>query len=465
MAMADEKGSILVIDDDEIIRKSCERILSSEGYTLELSGNPTEGLNRLRKKAFDLVLTDLTMPGMSGLEVLKDIREAWPDTEVIVVSGFGTAKMAVEALRYGAYDFIEKPFTPEQLTNLVSRCIERKRLFDENLRLKQEVHSLFSVENVIGASPAMQRVLQLVLAVAPTDTTVLISGESGTGKELLARAIHLSSPFRDEPFVVVDCIATPDDLLGAELFGQAKGSPGTAHEPRAGLMELAGKGTLLFDEIGSLSAAMQARLLRVLQQREFRAAGGKNVIRMDARVIAVTNRDLSRMATEGAFREDLFYLLNVFPIHLPPLRERREDIPALTEHFLRRYSNGSGMKSSPVSPGALKRLILYDWPGNVRELENVVHRAVILSKGKTVRPEHILITGKQGADVPRTSKELKAMKKELRVRSVTDLERAFVIAALERAQWNATKAAKDVGMQRTNFQALLRRHGIRREPR
>jgi len=462
LATTDDKGSILVIDDDEIIRKSCERILSFEGYTLELSGNATEGLNRLRKKTFDLVLTDLTMPGMSGLEVLKDIREAWPDTEVIVVSGLGTAKMAVEALRYGAYDFIEKPFTPEQLRNLVSRCIERKRLLDENLRLKQEVHSLFSVENVIGASPAMQRVLQLVLAVAPTAATVLISGENGTGKELLARAIHLSSPHRDEPFVVVDCVATPSDLLAAELFGQAKGSPGAAHEPRTGLIELAGKGTLLFDEIGSLSPAMQAALLRVLQQKAFRPVGGKNVIDMDARVIAVTNRDISRMVKEGAFRDDLFYLLNIFPIPLPPLRERREDIPALTEHFLRRYAEG---KAAPVSPGALKRLMLHDWPGNVQELENVVHRAVILSKGKSVRPEHILITGSRGTDVPKTSKELKAMKKELRERSVTDLERAFVIAALERAQWNVTKASKEVGMQRTNFQALLRRHGIRREIR
>lgn len=457
-----DRGKILVIDDDEIIRRSCEKILLPEGYTVVSAGSGAEGLETLRSEPCDLVLTDLKMPDMDGIEVLRSVKENWPDTEVIVITGFGTVRTAVEALQYGAYDYVEKPFTPEQLTNVISRCLERRNLLVENRRLRQEVHALYRMENIIGTSSAMQKMFQLISTVAPTGTTVLVTGESGTGKELIARAIHHNSPRREWPFLVVDCGTIPDNLMEAELFGYMKGSFTGATETRKGLLDIAHKGTLFLDEIGDLGIAMQAKLLRLLQEREFRPVGGRSSVKVDVRIIAATNRDLSAMVKEGTFREDLFYRLNVFPIHLPPLRERKEDIPALADHFLRKYAGESGKDVSSISADAMKRLILHDWPGNVRELENVIHRAVILCKGRSIRPEHILITGAQGTRIPETSDELKEMKKELRVRSVEDLERAFLIYALDRNGWNVTKAARQVGMQRTNFQALLKKHRIKR---
>jgi transcriptional regulator with GAF, ATPase, and Fis domain len=293
-------------------------------------------------------------------------------------------------------------------------------------------------------------------------TTILITGESGTGKELISRAIHHNSPRRNEPFLVVDCGTIPDALMEAELFGYMKGSFTGAMETRRGLLELAHRGTILFDEIGNLGIPMQAKLLRVLQEKEFRPLGGRTMSKVDVRILAATNRDLSAMVREGTFREDLFYRLNVFPINLPPLRERKEDIPALADHFIRKFGREAEKEVSSISAEAMKRLILHDWPGNVRELENIIHRAVILCKGKALRPEHILITGRKEPEIPKTSVELKQMKKKLRVKSVEDLERAFVVNALDRSKWNITRAAQEVGMQRTNFQALLKRYGIKR---
>lgn len=457
-----DKGKVLVIDDEEIIRKSCEKILLSEGYAVELSESGKKGLKTLRKEPFDLVLTDLKMPDMDGIEVLKNVKENWPDTEVIVITGYGTVSTALEALRHGAYDYIEKPFTPDQLLNVVNRSLERKHLIIENLRLRHEVHALYSMENIIGISRAMQKVFHLIATVAPAGTTVIITGESGTGKELIARAIHYNSPRRDEPFIVVDCGTIPDNLMESELFGHTKGSFTGAIETQQGLLELAGKGTVFFDEIGNLSLPLQAKILRLLQEKEFRPVGGRSLIKVDVRIIAATNRDLSDMVKEGTVREDLFYRLNVFPIKLPPLRERREDIPALANHFLQKYNKESGKGVSYISVEAMKRLILYEWPGNVRELENVVHRAVILCRGKTLRPEHIILTDRNEEYVPKTSEELKEMKKELRAKSVEDIEKAFLIDALTRNNWNITKAADDVKMQRTNFQALVKRYKITR---
>ncbi|HET6515923.1 MAG TPA: sigma-54 dependent transcriptional regulator [Thermodesulfovibrionales bacterium] len=460
--MISAKEKIIIIDDDEIVRKSCGKILAPEGYALEFSANSTEGLNRLRKEHFDLVLTDLRLPHMDGMEVLRMIKENWPGTEVIVITGFGSVKTAVEALRYGAYDYIEKPFAPEQLLHAVTRCLERKHLLVENLRLRQEMHALYRMENITGTSAAMQKVFHLIATVAPAMTTVLITGESGTGKELIARALHHNSPRRNEPFLVVDCGTIPDALMEAELFGYMKGSFTGAMETRRGLLELAHRGTILFDEIGNLGIPMQAKLLRVLQEKEFRPLGGRTMSKVDVRILAATNRDLSAMVREGTFREDLFYRLNVFPINLPPLRERKEDIPALADHFIRKFGRETEKEVSSISAEAMKRLILHDWPGNVRELENIIHRAVILCKGKALRPEHILITGRKEPEIPKTSVELKQMKKKLRVKSVEDLERAFVVNALDRSKWNITRAAQEVGMQRTNFQALLKRYGIKR---
>ncbi len=457
-----ERNRILIIDDDEIVRKSCEKVLSPEGYITVTAGSGREGLKLLSKKPFDLVLTDLRMPDMDGIEVLKRVKEGWPDIEVIIITGYGTVKSAIEAIRYGAYDYVEKPFSPEELLNVVRRSLERRNLILENTRLRQEVQALYRVENIVGTSKAIQRVFNLIATVAPTEGTVLITGESGTGKELVARAIHYNSPRREGPFVVVDCGTIPDNLMEAELFGYIKGAFTGATETQKGLIEVARKGTLFFDEIGNLNLSLQAKLLRLIQEKEFRPVGGRELVRADIRIIAATNKDLLLLVKEGNFREDLFYRLNVFPIHIPPLRERKEDISALTDHFLRKYSRESGKSISYISAEAMKELFLYDWPGNIRELENVIHRAVLLCRGDTLRPEDIIISRTEDIKIPKNLRELKEIKKKLKARSIESIERSFVLDALSRNDWNISRAAQEVGMQRTNFHSLMRKYGIRR---
>ncbi len=457
-----ERNRILIIDDDEIVRKSCEKVLSPEGYITVTAGSGREGLKLLSKKPFDLVLTDLRMPDMDGIEVLKRVKEGWPDIEVIIITGYGTVKSAIEAIRYGAYDYVEKPFSPEELLNVVRRSLERRNLILENTRLRQEVQALYRVENIVGTSKAIQRVFNLIATVAPTEGTVLITGESGTGKELVARAIHYNSPRREGPFVVVDCGTIPENLMEAELFGYIKGAFTGATETQKGLIEVARKGTLFFDEIGNLNLSLQAKLLRLIQEKEFRPVGGRELVRADIRIIAATNKDLLLLVKEGNFREDLFYRLNVFPIHIPPLRERKEDISALTDHFLRKYSRESGKSISYISAEAMKELFLYDWPGNIRELENVIHRAVLLCRGDTLRPEDIIISRTEDIKIPKNLRELKEIKKKLKARSIESIERSFVLDALSRNDWNISRAAQEVGMQRTNFHSLMRKYGIRR---
>jgi transcriptional regulator with GAF, ATPase, and Fis domain len=307
----------------------------------------------------------------------------------------------------------------------------------------------------------MQRVFELIATVAPTGSTVLLTGESGTGKELVARAIHYNSPRRDGPFVAVDCGTIAESLMESELFGHTKGAFTGAVTTEKGLLALADGGTVFFDEIVELSPSTQAKLLRVIQEKEFRPVGGRAPVKVDTRVIAATNKNLERMVREGGFREDLFYRLNVFPIHIPPLRERKEDIPALTYHFMKKYSEETGKTVTHITLEAMKRLTAHDWPGNVRELENAIHRAVILAKGKTIRPEELTLPEEAGEeDIPATSVELKEKKKRLREKSVEDTEKAFVLNALRRNDWNVTRAAEEVGMQRPNFQALVKKYHL-----
>lgn len=457
-----EKGRVLIIDDDEIVRKSCEKVLSPEGYITASAQSGREGLKLLSNKPFDLVLTDLRMSDMNGIDVLKKVKEMGPDIEVIIITGYGTIKSAIEAIRYGAYDYVEKPFSPEELLNVVRRSLERRNLILENTRLKQEVQSLYRVENIVGNSKAIQRVFNLIATVAPTESTVLITGESGTGKELVARAIHFNSPRREGPFIVVDCGTIPDNLMEAELFGYTKGSFTGATETQRGLIETAKRGSLFFDEIGNLNLNLQAKLLRLIQEREFRMVGGRELIKADIRIIAATNKDLLSLVKEGTFREDLFYRLNVFPIYMPPLRERKEDIPALSNHFLKKYNKESGKNVTNISAEAMKKLFLYDWPGNVRELENVIHRALILSREDMLSPEDIIISGIEDIKIPKTLRELKETKKRLKARSIEGIERSFILDALSRNNWNISRAAEEVGMQRTNFHSLMRKYGIRK---
>lgn len=461
--MTADRASILVVDDEEIVRTSCRRILSREDYLLETAGNGEEALGKLGAGHFDLVLTDLSMPDLNGLALLKKIKEYDPAIEVIIVTGYGSVSTAVEALKFGAYDYIEKPFTPEALLNAVGRCLEKKRLILENLRLKQEISSLYSLENIIGTSREMQKVFRMVATVAPTAGTVLITGESGTGKEIIARAIHYNSARRDRPFVVVDCGTIPESLVESELFGHIKGSFTGAVSTETGLLETAGGGSIFLDEISNLPLPVQAKLLRVLQEKEFRPVGGRNTVPLDLRVITATNRELPAMVKEGTFREDLYYRLNVFPINLPPLRERKDDIPALAYHFLNKYGSELERDLPHISADAMKYLISHDWPGNVRELENVIHRAVIVCGGKVLKPEHIIIPQANAADIPQNLEDLKRQKKALRDKSVEEVEKGFLIAALNRNDWNITRASQDVNMQRTNFHALMKKYRISKD--
>ncbi len=455
------KGRILIIDDEEIVRSSCRKILEPEGYEIETAGSGTEGLDHLAGGPFDLVITDMKMPDMDGVDVLIKIKERWPSTEVIIMTGYGTVKTAVKAMKVGVFDYIEKPFSPDDLLSLAAKALERKGLAGGDMPAREVIPSHYELGNIVGESPAMQRIFQLIARVAATGSTVLITGESGTGKELVAKAIHYNSSRKDRPFVTVDCVTIPETLIESELFGHAKGAFTGAAEKKKGLLEAANSGTIFFDEIGNIGAATQAKLLRVLQEREFRPLGEKHPVRVDVRFIAATNRDLKTMTRDGTFREDLFYRLNIFPIHVPPLRERREDIPQLAYHFLQKYDRELKRNVGHISAEAMKLLIVHDWPGNARQLENIIQRAIIMCQGKTLRPEHLSsLEIAARPDVPKTVEELKERKKDLRLKSVEDIEMSFIIEALKRNHWNISRAAGDVGMQRTNFHALMKKYHI-----
>lgn len=456
---------VLIVDDEEIVVRSCLRILEGGDYELEGVNSGAEALRKIEERHYDLIILDIMMPQMDGLEVLQRVKETHPDIDVIMITGLSQIETAVKAMKLGAFDYLPKPFDPEELTLVVKRARERRQLMQENLNLKQELSSKYRFQNIIGASPPMQQVYRLVAQCAPTNSAVLITGESGTGKELIARAIHYNSLRKDKPFIAVDCNSLTETLLESELFGHIKGSFTGAAGNKRGMFEVAEGGTLFLDEIGNISPSTQAKLLRVLQEREFRAVGDTRVQTANIRLLTATNKDLKAMVAEGSFRDDFYYRINVFPIRMPALRERRDDIPALAFHFLNVFRQELGKDVSDFSEDALSALVNYDWPGNVRELENTVHRAVILAADKVIRQAHLAnIAGvpmQHAVDVPRTGDELKQLKKAARERSVEDIEKLFVIEALKRNDWNVTRSAEQTGMQRANFQALMKKHDVR----
>jgi DNA-binding NtrC family response regulator len=456
---------ILVVDDEEIVVRSCLRALGESDYQAEAVQSGAEALSKIEDNRYDVLVLDIMMPKMDGIEVLRRVKETHPDIEVIMITGLSQIETAVRAMKLGAFDYLSKPFDPDELKLAVERALERRRLLQENLTLKSEVSSRYRLENIIGASPRMQNVYRLIAKCAPTNSTVLLTGENGTGKELVARAIHYNSLRKDGPFVPVDCNALSENLLESELFGHVKGSFTGAVASKRGLFEAARGGTLFLDEIGNISLATQAKLLRVIQEREFRAVGDTRSQEADVRIIAATNKDLVAMVKAETFREDLYYRINIFPIHVPPLRERREDIPALAHHFLGIFSRELGRKAAGFSEGAMNLLVNHAWPGNVRELENAVQRALILAGDGVIRRAHIASVAdappRLAQDVPRTSGELKQAKKAAREKSVEAIEREFVLEALRRNAWNVTRSAEETGMQRANFQALMKKHDIR----
>ncbi len=456
---------ILIVDDEEIIIRSCLRILEGDEYIVESSSDGWDALRRIEESQYDVIVLDIMMPKIDGLQVLQQAKERHPDVDVIMVTGLSQVQTAVKAMKLGAFDYLSKPFDPDQLKHVVDRAIERRRLLAENRDLKSEINARYRFENIIGGSPSMQAVFRLIEKCAPTNTTVLITGESGTGKEMIARAIHYNSLRKDAPFVTVDCNTLSENLLESELFGHVKGAFTGAVANKRGMFDVANNGTLFLDEFGNIPLSTQAKLLRVIQEHEFRAVGSTAVLKTNVRLLAATNKDLKAMVAAGTFREDLYYRVNVFPIHAPPLRERRDDIPALAFHFLKRHCEELGKPVAEISEGAMSLIVNHDWPGNVRELENTIQRAVILATDNVIRQANLAnlidAAARPDLDVPRTGEDLKRVKKEAREKSVEEIEKLFVLETLRRNDSNVTRSAAETGMQRANFQALMKKYNIK----
>lgn len=429
------QGRILVVDDDPLMLDFLKEALSRQGYNVDTAEGGEEALRKVEEKGYDLVITDVRMPGVDGMTVLESVKRNFAETEVVVITAYGTIRNAVEAMKMGAYDYLTKPFSVDEVEVVVQRALERKRLISENIRLKRELEKVQGLRALIGQSPGMRKVLEMIEMVAPTKATVLIQGESGTGKELVADAIHRLSPRRDGPFVKVNCAAIPESLVESELFGHEKGAFTHAVKRSRGRFEIADGGTLLLDEIGEITLAVQAKLLRVLQDGTFQRVGGEGTIKVDVRVIATTNRDLWRAVQDGKFREDLYYRLHVVPIYIPPLRERKEDIPLLIQHFLKMYGKREGKEGLTVSEKAMEVLMDYDWPGNIRELENAVERAVILAKGKVLKPEHFLI-----------GNMLREKEPDWGPLTLAEMERRLILKTLREEGGNRTRTAQRLGI-------------------
>jgi len=456
---------ILIVDDEEILIRSCKRILSDPSYVVDTLMDGWEAMRRVEEVDYDIVILDIMMPKVDGLEVLQHIKERHPDVDVIMMTGLSQVQTAVKAMKLGAFDYLSKPFDPEELQNVVDRALERRRLLQENQDVHGEVSSKYHFENIVGTSAAMQAVFGLIAKAAPTNSTVLITGESGTGKEVIARAIHYNSLRKDQPFVIVDCNTLSENLLESELFGHTKGSFTGAVANKRGMFDVANNGTLFLDEFGNIPLTTQAKLLRVIQEREFRPVGSTVSQKTNVRLVTATNKDLKAMVAEGTFREDLYYRINVFPIHAPPLRERRDDIPALAFHFLKLFCNELERPVSEISQAAMSMLVGYDWPGNVRELQSTIQRAVILASDNVIHQAHLVNIidnfPRTDLEVPRNSEDLKRIKKQVREKSVEDVEKLFIQETLKRNAFNVTKSAEETGMQRSNFQALMKKYSIR----
>jgi DNA-binding NtrC family response regulator len=457
---------VLVIDDEAVVCTSCCRVLASAGLQAEYRQHPLEGLEAARQGDYDLILLDLKMPEMEGLEVLQRLRAGGVTAEIVIITGYATVENAVEAMKQGAADYLPKPFTPDELIMVVRKVLEHSALIRENAALRRELEERRQFEGLIGGSQAMERVFAVIKRVAPSPGTVLITGESGTGKEMVARAVHSLSPRAREAFVACDCSALAPTLLESELFGHVKGSFSGAVATKQGLFEVASRGTLFLDEVANISLETQGKLLRALETRHIRRVGDTEERAVDIRLVAATNRDLGEMLHEGGFREDLYYRLNVVPIHIPPLRERRGDVPRLAMAFLQRLQAQGEVRVKGFSPEAMRLLESYSWPGNVRELKNIVERLAILCESDHVEPRHLPLEICQApapAALPRLPQEwagFKEYKRQARDALLQDLDRRFLSEALQRSAGNVTRAAEDVGMLRTNLHALLRKYGL-----
>jgi len=457
--------NILVIDDEPVICQGCRLAFTDSEHKLVARMTGRAGLDALIGGQFDLVLLDIKLPDMDGMDLLKTVRQEKPEVFVIVMTGYSTVENAVEAMKIGAFDYLAKPFSDDELIIAVERAIDKKRLVEENRSLRNELRDRFGFNHIIGENPAILRIFDQIKKVAPTDSTVLLSGESGTGKELFARSIHAHSNRADRKFLAMDCSTLAPGLLESELFGHVKGAFTGAVKDKPGIFEAAANGTLFLDDIANLSMEIQSKLLRVIEMQEYKPVGSAAIKKTNVRIIAATNKDLKALVDEGHFRSDLFYRLNVFPIFLPPLRERKEDIPRLAYYFLRHYCGKTGKRIQGFSDEALEALINYEWKGNVRQLKNVIERLVIMADQTFLDLMYLLdhlqfkSSWSAGA-IPETLDELKAFKQEFIEGNYRQIEKGFLIKALRACDGNITRAAEKVGMQRSNFSALMKKHHI-----
>src|SRR5579864_6687852 len=450
-------GSVLIIDDEAAIRESLETLLELEGYAVESAATGEEGLARIGERSFDLVLLDLALPDRNGMDLLGEIRIQDPGLSIIMVTAYGTVENAVRAMQSGAANFVQKPWDNEKLLADVRAAVARHRAEEENVQLKRALKQRYNFENIVGKSEPMLKIFDLVAQVAPSRSTILLQGESGTGKELIAKAIHLNSPRRDLPFVPVNTGSMPPDLLESTLFGHVKGAFTSAISSKKGLFEVADRGTLFLDEIGTMGMDTQSKILRVLQDRKFMHLGGVHEVQVDVRIIAATNVDLRQQVREGKFREDLFYRLNVITIDLPPLRQRKEDIPLLVDFFLRKYSEENERPLRRLNAEALRPLVTYSWPGNVRELENVIERAVVLSSAQEIGPDLLPdnIVGR-GSPIPIIENRGDASLFDV----MEECERHIILDMLEKCSWNQTETAERFHIPLSTLNQKIKRLSI-----
>jgi DNA-binding NtrC family response regulator len=446
------KVNILIVDDEEIVRESLANWLEEDGYEVKVAENADRALERLPEKDWNLALVDLKMPGMDGIELMDEIRKVKPETIVIIMTAYATVDTAVQAMKKGAYDYIVKPFNPEDLSMTIRKIIEHQKLLKENIYLRKELKKQYRLHDMVSKNHKMIEIFDLVKTVAKSSSTVLVHGESGTGKELLSRAIHMESPRKDAPFVTVSCASLTESLLESELFGHEKGAFTGADQARSGKIELAKDGTLFLDEIGDISLKLQMDLLRVLEEKEFRRVGGTQLIPVNSRIIAATNRDLPKAIEEEKFREDLYYRLNVISLLLPPLRERKEDVPLLVEHFLERFNIEMGKNVDGIAESAMRMLMDYNWPGNARELRNVIERAMVVTKGRMILEADLSLPQAPGVPLPNN-----------RGKSLSDMEKEHILQVLLNNRWNIIRSAQILGIDRVTLYNKIRKYELKKE--
>jgi DNA-binding NtrC family response regulator len=448
--MDKKKAHILVVDDEEIVRESLTGWLEEDGYSVATAPDGKGAIERVRAEPWSVLLVDLKMPGIDGLQVLEEARKIQPQTVIIIMTAYATVDTAVQAMKMGAYDYLVKPFEPEELSLMMTRLTAQQDLLRENTLLKKALKEQHGFQSLVTKNRKMENLFELARAAAKSSSTILILGDSGTGKELLARATHAESPSCKGPFVAVSCAALTETLLESELFGHEKGAFTGAAFRKKGKFELAHGGTLFLDEIGDISSKLQLDLLRALEERRFYRVGGTEPIHVETRIIAATNRDLRKAVEDGDFREDLFYRLNVIPMVLPPLKDRKEDIPLLIEHFLERLELETGKRLSGISPEAMDLLLAYDWPGNVRELKNVLERGAVLAKEPVIQADDLGLALQDGdAGTEETG-------------SLREVERSHILKVLNEQNWNVTRSAQTLGIDRVTLYSKIRKYGLKR---